>query len=70
MVATYKMPRRHGDGGLEDVGVWGFASAMFAAVAGLSLAIVAATLLKRPDSADESEFTVGYNALATTVDRR
>lgn len=59
-----------GTGGLEDVGVWGLASAMFAAIAGLGAAIVATTLLRRARFIDDLEFDGGYNALAAVVDRQ
>ena len=51
--------------GLEDVGSWSLAWALFAVVAGTGLATAAATLFRR----EEPDYGAGYNALAPTVDR-
>ena len=58
---------------VEDVGgnapLWGVVWAVFAAVAGFGLAVAATTLWRRAEAEYESEFSVGYNALAAVVDR-
>jgi hypothetical protein len=48
---------------------WGVAWAMIAAIAGMGLAIVAITLVRRMVRVDLLEFDGGYNALAPTLDR-
>ena len=56
-------------GGLIDAGIWGVAWAMFAATAGLGLAVAAIAFSRREGDSDEGEFTAGYNALAPMLDR-
>jgi hypothetical protein len=56
-------------GGLTDAAQWGVAWAMFAAAAGLVLAVAAIAFLRRPVEDDLGEFDVGYNALAPMFDR-
>jgi hypothetical protein len=73
MVGAYEdASKAWGRWNLEDVGgsasLWGFAWAMLAAAAGLLLAVVAATLVRRAGFIDSLEFDGGYNALAPLVD--
>jgi len=56
-------------GGLDDVTIfWGVIGAMFAVAAGFGLA-VAAIALRHIVRATDIDFTIGYNALAPTLDR-
>lgn len=55
-------------GGLIVAGIWGLLWAMFAAAAGLGLAVAAKTLLKRATD-DDLDWIGGYNAMAPVVDR-
>lgn len=56
-------------GGLDDAAFLSVAWAMFAAVAGTGLTIVAIAFFRRTGFIDALEFDGGYNALATVVDR-
>jgi len=62
-----------GLGGLTDAAFWGVAWALFAATAGLSLAVAAIAFFRRAADAagDEAgvEFTAAYNALAPQLTR-
>lgn len=50
-------------GGLVDAVFWGVLWAMFAAAAGMGLAVAAKTLVRRAVDGDY-DFAAGYNALA------
>jgi len=63
------MPRRQGLGGLTDADFWGVAWAMFAVTAGSGLMVAAIAFFRRSDDAQAQEFDVGYNLLATQLDR-
>jgi hypothetical protein len=53
---------------MYDAGIWGVAWALFAAAAGMGLAVAAIVLLRRT-AADDYDFAAGYNALAPFTDR-
>jgi hypothetical protein len=59
----------NGMGGLTDAEFWGVAWAIFAAAAGVGLAVAARASCGRSDDADEGELAAGYNALAPMLDR-
>lgn len=51
---------------MTDASMWGVAWAMFAAAAGLGLAVAAITLVRRARESDY-DFAAGYNALAPVL---
>jgi hypothetical protein len=55
-------------GGLADAGLWGVARAMFAAIAGLGLAVAAIAFGRRLQVRELLEFEVGYDMLAPMLD--
>ena len=55
-------------GGLVDAEIWSVAWALFAAVAGMGLAVAAIRLVRRVRDTDY-DFSAGYNALAHVTDR-
>jgi hypothetical protein len=56
-------------GGLDDAEFMSVAWAMFAAIASLSLAIVAIAFARRPANEEHGEYCAGYNALAPLLNR-
>jgi hypothetical protein len=53
---------------MDDAGLWGVAWAIFAAAAGMGLAVAAMALVRRVRDGDY-DFAAGYNALAPVTDR-
>lgn len=51
---------------MTDASMWGVAWAMFAAAAGLGLAVAAITLVRRARESDY-DLAAGYNALAPVL---
>lgn len=56
-------------GVLTDAAVWGVVWAMFAAAAGLSLAVAAKALWRNLRDIEALELNGGYNALGAALDR-
>lgn len=56
-------------GGWTDADLWGVAWAMFAATAGLVLAVAAIAFFHKPETPEDDEASAGYNMLAPFLDR-